>query len=228
MSLKPKKRKMRISKPKEKRKSPNITYQIVLTNRNNRVNTFCKSKDRNKIINEYEKLLTKSRRVKFPVLYSVLEDVVEADYELLMIRNIGEDSEAPEDRIFEGKFKIIKQEPYNIEETFRIYGKCPVNERMNVDELKEYLLGSSIYHREYGILQNKIVIYNEESFDMIITKCPEDGKRLGRFLYQHLNQGKRFFYRGEYYGGDKPEIVDLISERTGWDRKKINRIKKNS
>lgn len=222
------------TKPKKQRKkkqAPKISYEyrIILINKGRSVKTLKVTKDRSSALSSYDKEITSNKDVVFPIKYNVHSEVVECDYELLFVRKLNNDDHnlAPE-YIFENKFKIIKREPYYLEETFYLFGKDPKSDRLTFNELKEYLIEKTTYIREYGILQNKIIIFNDEDFDMIICKCPEDGMRLGKKLYISLNSPKKFFYRGEYYGGDKPEIVDIINERTGWSRKRIHRNRKNS
>lgn len=226
---KPTKRKIKRSIEK---KTVSYAYQIVLTNHNKFVKKFKQLKDRNKLIDIYHKELS-DNKVIFPLKYNVLTELVEADYNLLFIKEIKdiENIEIESNRIFIDnngkKWKIVKSEPYQFEETFRLYGFDGRNDRKNTDEIKNFLISKDADNREFGIIGNKIVIFNEDDFDMIITKCPEDARRFGKFLYSYINNPKLFFYRGEYQGGDKPEIIDIIQMHTNWDRTKINRIKKS-
>lgn len=225
--------KVKKKKPKKKKSvAKSVDYYILITNFGKQVKMVKHLKTRGSIISLYDKMLTENNKVKFPVKYVNLKEITESDYELMLVRNYDDEMDVQPSRIMNApmkdlKYRIIRREPYMIEERFKMYGYDSMDERKTIDEIVDILKSKETYNRELGILQNKVLIFNEEEFDMIMTKCRDDGLRLGRQLYNELDNYKDFFYKGEYKGWEKIEILDIIEDFTGWDRRKIKRNKQN-
>lgn len=226
------KTKRRKRKKKIKPRKINPTYWVVLVN--NGVRSVLKgyslrSKDRKKALNFFDDCIKESTSVIFPNKHTVREAVYASNYELCLLRSIDDiNEEVPMDKVFFGNWRLIKKESIDIEETFMIHGYCKFTERMNIKEISEMLMKKRTTNREIGVIDNKVVIFNDEEFDMVTTKCSADGARLGVALYRYLDSYKDFFYHGIYRGYDRTDVVDIVMEYTGMTKKQMERKEKNS
>ena len=201
-------------------KEKNIKYKIILLFNGNKRKILLETKDRSFVMEEYSKLLSSSRKVKIKRETISANGIHPLHTEIILIKSIGKKSaEVPEDRLFEENWKIIKRDDYAIEEKYSVYGE---DEKLTADEIISHLNKINTSHRELGVCNNKVIVYNETFFDLIVAKCPEDAERLAPYIYENNGKHKKFFYRGVYKGYDKRDIMDIIQEETGWNRLKVS------
>ena len=80
---------------------------------------------------------------------------------------------------------ILASNDYEIEETFYMYGYDNKNNRPTIREIiKKLMIGahSKKMVKQIIVVHNKLIIYNEDQFDMIICKNIEDAQRLHHTL----------------------------------------------
>ena len=119
------------------RRNKNKIYSIILTNHGKQKETICSEATEEKIYKRYEKLLKENKKVVFPVRFNNEQHVmVESEHELVIIK-CRDEYEKKETKIKtdSGEFAIyettdddwivIDRTPYNIEETFWVYGYHP-------------------------------------------------------------------------------------------------------
>lgn len=203
---------------KTNKKYKRIEYRVCLLHNGVIVKNLLRSKDRTFIIFEFDKLVGKSKKVVFPKKHVNYKKIKPLKSEIVLLKSVGED--ASNDRMFIDGWKWVKKEEFFEEETFKIFG---FDGYYNISDLINVLSSrrtSSI--REIGVLNNKLIIYNDECFDMAILPCMDDSVRLSKLIYEVMGF-KKFFYKGPYIHGEKPDIVDLIVNETGWSRVKVNR-----
>ena len=75
------------------------------------------------------------------------------------------------------------------------------------------------------VVHNKLIIYNEDQFDMVLCKNLEDAQRLHHTLAKIAKKQK---IKSLMFMGTASKVMvgllyDLIVERTGWDIKKVRR-----
>jgi hypothetical protein len=123
---------------------------------------------------------------------------------------------------------VLDDAPYQIEETFWIFGRDPVNDRGDIRDVVK-LVGKNAYSakksKQIVVIYNKLLIHNENQFDMIICKCKEDAQRLHHELAKaaRRNKMKSLVFMGTAHENTIPQYYDIIEEHTGWPRTKIRR-----
>jgi hypothetical protein len=75
------------------------------------------------------------------------------------------------------------------------------------------------------VIYNKVLIYNEDQFDMVICKNLEDAQRLHHTLAKIAKKQKikSLMFMGTASKATRGLLYDLIHEHTGWPYKKIRR-----
>lgn len=121
---------------------------------------------------------------------------------------------------------ILHSAKFELEEKFWIYGRDPKKNRKNISEIvKRIMVGvqSKKNVKQIIVLNNKVVIYNEEFFEMVLCKNPEDAKRLHDTLAKiaHRQKMDNLMFMGHASPVMSGVIVDLIKEKTGWTLIKI-------
>lgn len=201
-------------------KERNISYKICIFY-NGKMNTvLLETNDRTLVMNKYRELLGASKRVELPKIFISSRGIKPLHSELLLLKTFSKKSvivNTPPERIING-WKVVKREDYNIEETFTVFG---VDKKLTAREIIQHLNQVNTPHREIGVLNNKVVVFNESYFDLFVAKCPDDAVRLQPFIYNNGGKHKNFFNRGIYQGYTKTSIIDLIVEETEWSRDRV-------
>lgn len=181
-----------------------------------------KIKEANKVT--YPKKWLNSRTIK-PVKYEicVVKPSEETDTFRTLRNTLGQlYTEQPI-----GEWTILHSLPYDVEETFNLYG-YDGDDRPNINVIvKRLVLGaySKKMVKQVIVVHNKVVIYNETQFDMVICKCKEDAQRLHHTLAKvvHKQKIKSIMFMGTATKATTGRIYDLIHEKTGWPYTKIRR-----
>jgi len=127
-----------------------------------------------------------------------------------------------------GDWTILHTEPYEVEETFWIYGLDAKKKRPNIHEVVKRLLRGAFGKKvvkQVIIVYNKVIIHNENQFDMIICKNLEDAQRLHHTLAKIAKKQKikNLLFMGTASKATIGRIYDLIHDETGWPYIKIRR-----
>jgi hypothetical protein len=128
-----------------------------------------------------------------------------------------------------GDWTIIDSDSYQLEETFYIYGYEPNNtKRPNITEIVKRLMVNA--HAKKAVKQiivvyNKLIIYNEDQFDMVLCKNLVDAQRLHHTLAKIAKKQKikSLMFMGTASAATISRIYDMIHEKTGWPYIKIRR-----
>lgn len=184
---------------------------------------FHKIKDDNKIL--FPKKFVNTKNIK-PVKYQIcvtktFEDgdtfrVVRDDFGKLY-------TEAPL-----GDWVILHSDSYDIEETFWIYGMDSKKERPTIKEIVKRLVQGAYGKKmvkQIIVVYNKLIIYNEDQFDMIICKNIGDAQRLHHTLAKIAKKQKikSLMFMGTASQVMISKMYDLIHEKTKWNYIKIRR-----
>ncbi len=200
----------------------------------------CKT-DRNSRLKfkEYKEL---SDIVKHPKKVVTSNNITEVNYELCRVKlyepkdedrtlrdKFGRLIKAP--RI--GKWVILNLIPYFIEETFYVFGYNSISDRKDF----MFILGlitKAINHEKITknviLLHNKIIIYNEYQFDLVICKTKDESIRLYNNLKSVVldNKLKRILFMDHANDRLIGELYEMIMEETGWDYRKVTRTSTNN
>ena len=201
--------------------------------------TFYKTKDSKKAFVRYRELISKNKEVIFPKQYINLNGIKKAKHEIYIVKETEEgdifrvirdelgrtDVEKP----FMNKWTILNSNEYRIEEKFWVYGNDSKSERVTIHEIIKPLIRGirdKKLTKKIIVVFNKLVIYNDEEFEMVICKCKKDAQRLHHVLQASCNKNK---YNNLIFMGTVTtefmisKMYELIKERTGWPMFKIYR-----
>ena len=126
-----------------------------------------------------------------------------------------------------GDWTILISDDYNIEETFYIYG-YEGDERPTIKEVvKRLMIGAHAKKmvKQVLVVHNKLIIYNEDQFDMVLCKNLEDAQRLHHTLAKIVEKQKikSLLFMGTATPANVGRMYDIIHEETGWPYTKIRR-----
>ena len=122
------------------------------------------------------------------------------------------------------KWTILYKSPYYYEEKFTVFG---FKSRLtSIEIIKSILLKrhTNILVKQVNYIENKLLIHQNNDFDIVLCKCPSDAKRLFETLRKFITENniKHFMFTGKIELG-KTETYKMIVEKTGWDKNKVYR-----
>ena len=127
-----------------------------------------------------------------------------------------------------GDWTILHSDDYEIEETFWLFGFNPKKERPTIKEIVKRLVHGAYSKKmvkQIIIVHNKVIIYNEDQFDLIVCKNLEDAQRLHHTLAKIAKKQKikSLMFMGTASKAMVGKMYDLIHEKTKWPYTKIRR-----
>lgn len=184
---------------------------------------FHKIKDENKVL--YPRKFINSNGI-IPVEYKICVTKETEDTDVFRILRDDYGKLYTEKPI--GDWTILESSKYDIEETFWIYGMDPSINRPTIREIVKRLVSGAFAKKmvkQIIVVHNKLLIYNEDQFDMIICKNMEDAQRLHHTLAKVAKKQKikSLMFMGTASKLMVSNMYDLIVLKTGWDIKKVRR-----
>jgi hypothetical protein len=127
-----------------------------------------------------------------------------------------------------GDWTILHSDDYELEETFWIYGMNPKKDRPTIKEVVSRLVQGAYAKqmvKQVIVVYNKLIIHNENQFDMVICKNMEDAQRLHHTLAKIAKKQKikSLMFMGTASQATVSKMYDLIHEKTKWNYIKIRR-----
>lgn len=127
-----------------------------------------------------------------------------------------------------GDWTILHSSKYEIEETFWVYGMDKKRNRPTIATIIKLLFKGSYSKKmvkQVIVVQNKLVIYDETNFDMVICKNIYDAQRLHHTLAKAAKKQKikNIIFAGTALYDNSRKVYDLIEEKTGWSYSKVMR-----
>ena len=127
-----------------------------------------------------------------------------------------------------GDWTILHSDDYQIEETFWVYGMDSKAERPTISEVVKRLMQGAHAKKmvkQVIVVYNKLIIHNEEQFDMVLCKNLEDAQRLHHTLAKIAKKQKikSLLFMGTASKAMNGRLYDLIHDETGWPYSKIRR-----
>lgn len=187
----------------------------------------------------FKRILEENKKILFPQQYITSYGLEEAEYTIYKVKK-WEDKD-DEKTVRDKLGRIIKNKPllekwcvldsnsFNVEEKFYVYGYDAFNDRKDINFILTLLLkdmGHQNLTKDIIFLHNKLFIYNEYQFDIVICKCPEDCERLYYLLREISlrNKFKRLLFMG--YASEKMtgDLYEMMMDHTGWDYRRVTRI----
>lgn len=215
-----------------------MEYRVILTQNNefkklihlsnNKANAFICFRDE---IYKSESVMFEKKHINnngiIPVKYMlyVVKKYKEGDTTRFVKNNMGK---LVNEELLFGEWVIMDSYEARIEENLWIYGYNPRKERKTIRDVVKVLMkgiGSEKLNKEVIVVHNKLVIYNENEFDMIICKCLKDAQRLHHLLYKTAvaSKIKGLLFMGTASPVTTSLLYEIIQEETGWPMKKIHR-----
>jgi len=210
-------------------------FRVVLTKNGEYKKTLHRCRTRETSFLKFRQFKEENKSVIFPkenINYNKIEPVT---YKICVIKDTEEGDKFRILRDAYGKtyqekpmgdWTILDDASYNIEETFWLFGKDPKNDRITIHGVIKPLL-SGAYKKKLTkqviVVHNKLVIYSEEQFDMVICKCIDDAQRLHHLLYKIAKKNKvnNVLFMGTANEASIGRMYDVIKENTGWPIQKI-------
>lgn len=184
---------------------------------------FYKIKDENKVL--YPKKFINTSGIK-PVKFQICitKPTEEGDSFRLLRDEYGKTyTEKPL-----GDWTILHSDDYQVEETFWVYGMDAKAERPTISEVVKRLMQGAYAKKmvkQVIVVYNKLIIHNEDQFDMVLCKNLEDAQRLHHTLAKIAKKQKikTLLFMGTASKAMIGRLYDLIHDETGWPYRKIRR-----
>lgn len=238
---KKKKERLRLKKGIDK-KIP-YSWRIIITSRRKKLTEVLYCSNKEDALKKYGKILTENKlTVRFPVKYIQLDDcMVESNYEILLMKK---NSETNVDEVFlrneygqliphktnTKNWVLYQKNPYYLEETFWVYGFHPLYQRKDFNYILNEIVLFNIYKTKYllkkvMVFRNKLLIENDDDFDIVICKNKNDCIRLYNELEKECVERKikQIMFFGFVRDVNRKTTTQKIMEKTGWDKVKVNR-----
>lgn len=215
-----------------------MVYRVILLSNGEYKKTLHRCKTSDTAFINYHKFREESDKVYFPKKFINYKGIKPVKYEICITKTTEEGDTFRVLRDEYGKlytekpigdWTIITSEAYNTEEDFWVYGfnsrSC---NRPTIKEVVKRLMvnaHSTKMVKQIIVAHNKLVIYNEDQFDMVICKNLDDAQRLHHSLAKIAKKQKlkSLMFMGTATKATIGRIYDLIHDETGWPYVKIRR-----
>lgn len=213
-------------------------YRIVLVRNGEYKKTLHKSRTITSSITNFTKFIEENTKIIFPQKFINSNRILEVEYRIYMVKDIekGDVQRLVRDRFGKlytekplfGKWTILDDYEFNFEESFYVYGYDPVHDRKDLRFIMGLLMkniGDQMMTKSIVVLHNKLIIYNENQFDMVLCKCHTDCVRLYNVLMTTAlsKNFKRLIFMGEAKKIFTHELYEMIMDETDWDYRKVTR-----
>lgn len=180
------------------------------------------------IFMKFREFVKESEDVMFEKKHINNNGIFPVKYMLYVVKIPNDEEFLIKEKLLFNQWFIMDSKEYRIEENLWIYGCNPKKERKTiVDVIKTLIKGlkNEKITKEIIVCHNKLIIYNEEDFDMIICKCIKDAQRLHHLLYKIAtkNKIKGLLFSGTANPVNISLLYEIIHEETGWPLTKIRR-----
>lgn len=213
-----------------------MVYRVILTSNGDYKKTFHRSKTRETAFINYHKI-REENKVLFPRKFINTNGIKPVEYKICISKVTEEGDDFRQLRDDYGKlytekqlgdWTIIDSAPYEVEETFWIYGLDAKADRPNISEvIKRLVKGAHAKNmvKQVIVVHNKLLIYNEDQFDMVVCKNLKEAQRLHHTLAKLCKKQKikSLMFMGTAGTVMISNMYDLIHEKTGWPYTKIRR-----
>ncbi len=221
-----------------KRPRKNI-YHIIETSNGKQIKTLYNCASERLVNKKFDELIEENKQVRFPVRYINIGKLVDAHYEIFIIKRNDNDNKETKLKDENGKiinfqtnddnWVVYDREDYEKEESFWVYGYHPVFQRKDFKWIYDNLISnnSDKYNiKQILVFRNKLLISTTYELNMVLCKNESDCIRLYNELEKEIenNKVKYVNFAGDaYHSYLKGTWFKNIKELTGWDDLKIRR-----
>lgn len=214
-----------------------MTYRVVLLSNGEYKKTLYRCKTRESAFIKFHKL-KKANNVYFPKKYLNTKKIKPVKFQICVTKPT-EDTDTfrllrdDYGKVYVekplGDWTILHSDSYEVEEKFWIFGHDSKKNRPTIKEIVKKLMVnaySAKLVKQVIVVNNKLVIYNETDFDLVLCKNTEDAQRLHHTLYKIA---KKYRYKHLMFMGTASKYMisvmyDLIVQKTGWTYQKVRRM----
>lgn len=208
-------------------------YRLVIISNGVYKKTLLKSNSKKSLFISYRMLKEDNKSILFPKRFVNSNGIHSVVYKICVVQDILDETTI--DDLSSSYLKtpfgiklVLDSSHYNIEETFWMYGKNSKTERVTIVDVVNTLvvpLVNPINNKNVIVVHNKLIIYNEDSFDMIICKNILDAQRLHHMLFKSVSEVKikYILFLGTASTVMISEMYDVILKNTDWSIEKIRR-----
>lgn len=211
-----------------------MTYRVILVSNGTYRKTFHRCKTRETAFINYHKL-KEANNVLYPKRLINTNGIKPVKFQICITKITEEGDTFRTLRDDYGKlytekplgdWTILESDEYQIEETFWLYGFDSKTKRPTIKEIiKKLMVGaySKRLVKQILVVHNKLVIYNEDQFDMVICKNLADAQRLHHTLAKIAKKQKikSLLFMGTASQAMISKMYDLIHAKTKWPYTKI-------
>ena len=217
-------------------------FSIILVNHGKRKSTMCSAKTEKEIYKKFNSLLKENKKVMFPMRFNNEKHVmVPSEHELLIIK-CKEDGDNDVNLVKDdyGKFVkyetdsedwiVIDRKPYDIEETFWVYGYHPRLQRKDFNWIFENFVAKDAKNKyQFKTIQvflNKLLIETSGKLEIVFCKNHSDCVRLYNKIEEvsKKNKFKYILFMGDVTKSKhKGDWIKKIQNLTNWTILKISR-----
>lgn len=214
-------------------------FQIVEASNGKVIRTVYSCASEELVNKRFKELIEENDKIRFPVRYINVGKLIEAKYELFIIKRNDDDSKITKLKDENGKITnfetddedwvIYDRENYDREETFWVYGYHPVFQRKTFKWIYERMLLDDVgkYNiKQVFVFRNKLLISTTYKLSMVLCKNESDCIRLYNELEREVKEKKDkyvYFSGDAYHSKLKKEWYDRIMKLTGWPFDKVRR-----
>ena len=210
-----------------------MEYRIIITQNNKKKKVLSVGYDLRNIKKKYFKIKD-NNKVLFPKKNSTYKKLHPINHEILLIKEWEKDDLPYSGRDNMGKnisisdkqnnWTILHKDLYEIEEKFTVYN---YKKRLSVIEIIKYILlkpHQNIIVKQINYINNKLLIHQNNDFDVILCKCSDDCERLYVTLKDFIdnNPTPNILFTGKIMK-NKNSIYKMIMDKTKWGKDKIYR-----
>jgi hypothetical protein len=212
-----------------------MQYRIIITSNNKKKKILFKGSDFSFARKKYF-IYKDKNKVLFSRDHIAYKKVKPVKYELILLKEWEKDDVSYTTRDSMGrnvevgdinkKWSIIEKCDYYYEEKFTVFNS---DIRLTlIDIIKSFIMKkhTGIIIKQVNYINNKLLIHQNNDFDIILCKCEKDCEKLYNLLYNFYknNNIQNIMFTGKV-SKNKKSTYKLIKEKTGWDEFKLYRTK---
>lgn len=226
---------------KTQRKSRKGIYHIILLNHGKRLEDLYITPNETDVNIKFKEYIDNNSKVDFPIRFnSSWRGIEPSEYQIMIIKQTNGKEGIPPIRDEMGNYvnydtnvegwEVYDCAPYEIEETFWVYGFNPVFHRKEYSWIyNEFFLSkkkNKYYTKLVLVLYNKLIVDYNGTLDIVICKNIPDAIRLYNSLMRDCDRDKirNVSFMGKIEKSQhRLSWINKLAEFTGWSHRKITR-----
>ncbi len=212
-------------------------YRVILLSNGNYKKTLYRCNTLQSAYVHFHKFKNDNEKIIYPQKFINTQGIKPVKYQICLTK-ITEDDDTTRvlrddlGKLYNEEFlpdwTILNSSDYNIEETFWLYGYNPKKERPDISEIIRRLMLNAYAKKtvkQVIVVHNKLLIYSEDQFDMVVCKNILDAQRLHHTLAKLVKKEKlkSLLFMGTSSKANIGRYYDVIHLNTGWPYSKIRR-----